>query len=130
MKIAKDDVPVKIDTPAAIARQKTEFGDATGYGKISGEYFTLKAGTDISPLLVGLKDNMCQTPHWGFVLKGDITVVYTNKTKETVTTGDLFYWPPGHTVMASVDSDIVLFSPQKEHTEVIDHILCKMAVSP
>ena len=31
MRIAKNDVPVKIDAPGAIARQKTEFGDATGY---------------------------------------------------------------------------------------------------
>ncbi|TRX71454.1 cupin domain-containing protein [Carboxylicivirga sp. M1479] len=126
MKIAKEDVPVKINTPVAVARQKTEFGDATGYGKISGEYFTLKAGTDFSPLLEGLKDDKCQTPHWGFVIKGDITVEYTNKSQETVTTGDLFYWPPGHTVMVNNDSDIVLFSPQKEHTEVMDHILCKI----
>ena len=40
MHIKKDDIPVKIDAPGAIARQQTDFGDATGYGKISGEYFT------------------------------------------------------------------------------------------
>jgi hypothetical protein len=36
MLIAKDDVPVRIDVPGATARQKTEFGDATGYGMIGG----------------------------------------------------------------------------------------------
>ena len=48
MRIAKNDVPVKIDAPGAVARQMTDFGDATGYGKIGGEYFSLGAGTDIN----------------------------------------------------------------------------------
>ena len=49
MRIAKNDVPVRIDAPGAVARQKTDFGDASGYGKISGEYFSLGTGTDIAP---------------------------------------------------------------------------------
>jgi hypothetical protein len=34
MRIAKNDVPVRIDVPGATARQVKNFGDATGYGKI------------------------------------------------------------------------------------------------
>lgn len=37
MRIAKRDIPVRIDVPGAVARQKTDFGDATGYGRIGGE---------------------------------------------------------------------------------------------
>ena len=51
MRISKSDVPVKLDVPGAIARQVLNFGDATGYGKIAGEYFSLVAGTDSAPLL-------------------------------------------------------------------------------
>ena len=40
MRIAKQDVPVRIDVPGATARQVKDFGDATGYGKIGGEYFS------------------------------------------------------------------------------------------
>ena len=65
MHIAKQDIPVRIDVPGAVARQKTNFGDPTGYGMISGEYFSLAAGTDISPLLQGLEGDLCQSPHWG-----------------------------------------------------------------
>lgn len=127
MKIAKENVPVKINSPAAVARQKTGFGDSTGYGKISGEFFTLNKGTDISPLLEGLHEDKCQCPHWGYVLDGRIRVVFTNGTEETVVTGDLFYWPPGHTVIAEESSNMVLFSPQDEHSHVISHIINKMA---
>ncbi len=127
MKIAKKDVPVRIDVPGAIARQKTNFGDASGFGKISGEYFSLAEGTDITPLLQGLHGDLCQAPHWGYMLEGELTVSFSDKTQEVVSGGDLFYWPPGHTVKAGQDSEIILFSPQKEHSEVIDHMLNKMA---
>ena len=113
--------------PGAVARQKTDFGDATGFGKISGEYFSLGAGTDISPLLQGLKDDLCQSPHWGYVLQGELTVTYADGIEETITGGDLFYWPPGHTVKVGQDAEVVLFSPQHEHSEVIDHMLNKMS---
>ena len=58
MRIAKEDIPVRIDAPGAVARQETNFGDATGYGRISGEYFSLGIGTDISPLLQGLEGDL------------------------------------------------------------------------
>src|SRR3546814_9842904 len=84
MRIQKNDVPVRIDVPGAIARQQTSFGDATGYGTISGEYFSLGAGTDIAPLLQGLQDDLCQTPHWGYLLQGRLAVTYTDGEQETV----------------------------------------------
>lgn len=127
MRIAKDDVPVKIDVPGATARQQTEFGEATGYTKMGGEYFSFGAGTDITPLLHGLEGDMCQSPHWGYVLEGVITATFSNGEHETVSKGDLFYWPPGHTVKAENDTDLIMFSPQAEHTEVIDHVLGKVS---
>lgn len=126
MRIAKQDVPVRINVPGAVARQKTEFGSAAGYGTISGEYFSLGAGTDIAPLLQGLQGDACQAPHWGYVLQGELVVSYTDGTEETIRGGDLFYWPPGHSVRVVQDAEVVLFSPQHEHSLVIDHMLAKM----
>lgn len=122
MRIAKNDVPVMIDVPGATARHKTDFGDATGYGKFGGEYFSMGAGTDLAPLLHGLEGNMCQSPHWGYMLEGELTVTFSDGTEETCRGGDLFYWPPGHSVKVAVDSEIILFSPTEEHCLVIDHI--------
>ncbi|MFH1755286.1 MAG: cupin domain-containing protein [Candidatus Latescibacterota bacterium] len=126
MRIAKKDIPVKIDSPGAVARQRTDFGDASGYGKISGEYFSLAAGTDISPLLQGLEGDLCQSPHWGYLLEGKITTTFADGKQETVTAGDLFFWPPGHTVKVGENAEVILFSPQHEHSQVIDHMLDKM----
>ncbi len=127
MRIAKNDIPVRINVPGAIARQQMNFGDPTGYGTISGEYFTLGAGTDIAPLLQGLEGDLCQSPHWGYVLQGQLTVTYADGQQEVIQGGDLFYWPPGHTVKVGQDAEVVLFSPQHEHGQVIDHMLCRMA---
>jgi hypothetical protein len=126
MHIAKEDVPVKIAIPGATARQQINFGDATGYGKISGEYFSLPAGMDISPLLQGLEENLCQAPHWGYVLKGTLTITYGDGMQEVTHTSDLFYWPPGHTVKVEEDAELIMFSPQHEHTHVLDHMIEKM----
>ncbi len=122
MKIAKADVPEKINVPGAIARQALNFGDATGYGKMAGEYFSLKAGTDIAPLLKGLENDLCQAPHWGYLIEGEVTVTYADEQEETISGGDLFYWPPGHTVKAGSDAEVILFSPQAEHCKVVDHL--------
>lgn len=103
-----------------------DFGDATNYGQIGGEYFSLGAGAELAPLLEGLEDNLCQCPHWGYVLKGSLVTTYTNGRQETASAKDLFYWPPGHTVRAEEDSEIVMFSPQNEHCTVFDHIIDKM----
>lgn len=126
MHIAKEKIPVKIDVPGATARQLTDFGDATGYGKISGEYFSLAAGTDISPLLKGLDGDLCQSPHWGYVIEGKLSVTFSDGHLETAEASEIFYWPPGHTVKADDDTDMVLFSPQHEHSHVINHILEKL----
>lgn len=127
MRMAKNDIPVRINVPGAVARQQMNFGDPTGYGTISGEYFSLGAGTDIAPLLQGLEGNLCQSPHWGYVLQGELTVTYADGKHEVINGGDLFYWPPGHTVKVREDAEVVLFSPQHEHGAVIDHMLRKMA---
>ena len=126
MRIARNDIPVRINAPGAVARVQPDFGDASGYGKISGEYFSLGAGADIAPLLKGLEGDLCQSPHWGYLMQGKLTVTYADGTEEVISGGDLFYWPSGHTVRVSEDAEVILFSPQAEHNKVIDHMLGKM----
>lgn len=126
MKIAKDDVDVKLEIPGAVLRQRLDFGDVTGFSKISSEYFSLSAGVDTTPLFQGLEGDLCQCPHWGFVLRGQITTTDADGVQETVNANDLFYWPPGHNVKVNADADIVMFSPQHEHSHVINHMIGKL----
>jgi hypothetical protein len=129
MRIAKENVAVKMEIPGAVIRQQTNFGDASGFGKISGEYFTLSAGVDTTALFQGLDGDRCQCPHWGFVLRGRITTTDANGVQETVNANDLFYWPPGHNVKVDSDAELVMFSPQHEHSQVINHMIEKVKAS-
>jgi hypothetical protein len=126
MRITKNEVPAKIDVPGAKARQITDFGDASGYGTIAGEYFSLAAGTDIAPLLKGLEGDACNAPHWGFMISGEVVVTFTDGDTESCAGDDLFYWPPGHSVRVEQDAEVILFSPQAEHIAVIDHMKAQM----
>ena len=125
MHVTKDAVNVRMEIPGAIIRQRTEFGSVKGFDKISGEYFTLSAGVDTTPLFEGLVGNLYQCPHWGFVLRGQLTTTDAKGAQETVKANDLFYWPPGHNVKVEVDAEIIMFSPQHEHSAVIDHMIQK-----
>ncbi len=126
MHVAKDEVDVRMEIPGAVIRQRTELGNVRGFDKISGEYFTLSAGVDTTPLFLGLEGNLCQCPHWGFVLRGRLTTTDAAGAHETVNANDLFYWPPGHNVKVEADAEIVMFSPQAEHTHVINHMIQKV----
>ncbi|HSK09075.1 MAG TPA: cupin domain-containing protein [Vicinamibacterales bacterium] len=122
MHAAKARIPTAISAPGAVVRQAVDFGDASGYGKIAGEYLSLAAGTDIAPLLKGLEGDLCQSPHWGYLIEGEVTVTYDNGQQEPIVAGDLFYWPPGHTVKVDKDAEIIVFSPQAEHRPVLEHL--------
>lgn len=123
MRVAKEDVDVRMDIPGVTIRQRRNFGNVNGFDRISGEYFSLAAGVDTTPLFKGLEGDLCQCPHWGFVLRGEITTTDATGAEETVTKNDLFYWPAGHNVKVTADAEIIMFSPEHEHTHVIDHLI-------
>ncbi|MFP3907293.1 MAG: cupin domain-containing protein [Acidimicrobiales bacterium] len=125
MHLSKNDIPVRVDAPGAIARQLPDFGTASG--AIGAEYFTMAAGTDLAPLLQGLDGDLCQSPHWGYVIAGDVVVTYTDGTEEHAVGGEVFHWPAGHSVRVEEDAEIILFSPQDLHRPVIDHIGAQVA---
>lgn len=125
MHLSSNEIPVRIDVPGARARQARDFGAA--FGMFGAEHFTMAAGTDLAPLLKGLDVDACHASHWGHVVRGTVVVDYTDGTSETCTTGDLFHWPGGHSVRVDDDAELVLFSPQNEHTPVIEHLHGQLA---
>ena len=69
---------------------------------------------DATPLMEGLPDDMCQCPHWGYVLAGRVTFRFSDR-DETYEAGDAFYTPPGHIpVKHEPGSEVLMFSPADE----------------
>jgi hypothetical protein len=121
MKIRKEEIPVAMEAPGTIMRI------LKGYGGMTVGFNELPAGTDLSPLLQGLTNDTCQCPHWGYMVEGELQVKYDDGKEETLTTGDVFYMPPGHTGIVKKDMKILDFSPEKELDEVLSHIAKKVA---
>jgi hypothetical protein len=125
MHLSKNDIPVQLEAPGAVARQLTGFGVADA--PLGVEYFTLAAGTDLAPLLQGLEDDRCQAEHWGYLITGDVEVTYSDGSAEQVTDGEVFHWPSGHSVRVTRDAELVMFSPQDAHGAVLEHIRGRLA---
>ncbi|MCW2855778.1 MAG: hypothetical protein JWR52_1393 [Marmoricola sp.] len=125
MQLDKNDIPTRIAIDGAVARQQTGFGEPEG--TFSAEYFSLATGVDMAPLLEGLEDDLCHAAHWGYVIDGEVVVTYGDGSTETCSSGAVFHWIAGHTVRVLRDAELILFSPQQEHGEVLDHIASKLA---
>jgi hypothetical protein len=81
---------------------------------------------DATPLLKGLPGDRCQCPHWGYVVKGKITMRFADR-EEIYEAGDAFYSPPGHVpVKHEPGTEIVQFSPAVELRKTEDAMMKNM----
>ena len=100
MRASKDEMKVVLTTP------KFTFHEAV-WGDMHAGFETYHQEVDLSPLFKGLPQNMCQAPHWGYVIKGEYRVLYADGHKEIYRTGDAYYMPPGHSPAMSACSEII-----------------------
>ena len=76
-------------------------------------FTSIREDADLAPLLVGLPDDRCQCPHWGYLFSGQMTVRYEDR-EETIEPGEAFFIPPGHAPAALAGTEFVMFSPKDE----------------
>ena len=96
------------------------------WGGMIVSYETFPKGVDATPLFKGLPEDMCQSPHWGHILKGRMRI----KRKDgdfVLRTGDVYYLEPGHVPVFEEDTEILEFSPRKEYQQTIDVVARNMA---
>ncbi len=84
-------------------------------------WVVLPKGADLGPALAGLDGDLCQCPHWGYMIKGRLRMKTSNGDR-TYQTGDAFYWAPGHAPEALEDTEYVEISPTHELETVISHV--------
>lgn len=119
MKQIRTDLSTRLDA-GGVCIQAEDWGD------INVARVRFPKGADATPLLEGMPHDLCQCPHWGTVVKGSINVRYADGSEETVKAGEVYYWPPGHTVWVDEDYEAIEFSPSGPMGEVIDHLKAKM----
>ncbi|MFF9913843.1 hypothetical protein [Streptomyces sp. NPDC013457] len=113
------------DTPVAMEGDGVEVRLKDVGGGMTLGFIHLPAGLDMAPAFKGLKDDLCQCPHWGYLLKGRLRM--RTASGETIyEAGQAYYWEPGHAPEALEDVDAVEFSPTVEFNEVVDHVKAQM----
>ena len=73
-------------------------------------------------MLKGLRDDLCQCPHWGYLLKGSLHLRFADGHEEVIRAGEPWYAPPGHTAWCDEETEFVDFSPEHEFDQVIRHV--------
>jgi hypothetical protein len=115
MHAPKDELPVTIEAPGATLH-------SAQWGSMTVAYARLAKGTDFTPVLKGLENDLCPCSHWGYVLKGALHLRYADGSEEIVRAGEMWYAKPGHTAWCEEDTEFIDISPPKEYAEVIDHL--------
>jgi hypothetical protein len=82
---------------------------------------TFDEDVDLTPRLKGLPDDLCQSPHWGYVVKGRLTYKSDDR-EETIAGGEAFFVPAGHTMVSDAGTELVFFSPTVAWRETIEKI--------
>jgi hypothetical protein len=112
--LRRDDFDVRIAGDGVDFRTK-EFDGRTM------AWVVLPKGANLAPALAGLDGDLCQCPHWGYVIKGHVRMNTSNGSTDH-RAGEAFYWGPGHAPEAIEDSEYIDVSPSAELEAVIAHI--------
>ena len=92
------------------------------------EFTTFREDADGTSVFQGLPDDRCQSPHWGYVLRGRLTFRYTDR-DEVYETGDAYYAPPGHIPVVTADTEVVEFSPTADYNRTLEVVSRNLAAA-
>jgi hypothetical protein len=87
---------------------------------------SFREDADATPLLQGLPNDRCQSPHWGYVLQGKITFKYADR-DEVYESGDAYYAPPGHVPVITAGTDVIEFSPTEAYGRTMEVLAGNLA---
>jgi hypothetical protein len=114
MRAKKDEVPVSFDSGAVYSR-------SVQWGDMNVAFEGLPAGFDSAPYFKGLPDDSCQCPHWGYLFKGRLRVIYADH-EEVISAGEAYYIPPGHNGIVEEDIEVLEFSPLAEYMKTMEAV--------
>lgn len=112
MHALRHELPVTIEEDGVVVRE-------IEWGELHIGHETYETAFDIAPLLKGLPDDLCQCPHWGFVIRGRMRVRYLDG-EETAEAGDVYYLPPGHAPVMEAGTEIIEFSPKEAYQQTME----------
>ena len=90
------------------------------------QFLTMNVDLDATPLMTGLPDDRCSSPHWGYVFNGRLTFDCGDH-EEVFEAGDAFYLGPGHIPTGSdPGTEYIQFSPADD-LNVVSEVITRNA---
>jgi hypothetical protein len=122
MRTSIEDMPIELKVDGIETR-------ASAGGDVLARHIDLPPGVDFTPLFKGLPGDLCQCPHWGYVLAGSIRLRFADGTEELSSAGDVYYWPGGHTGWTEEGVTFLEFSPTAEIQPVLEHLAAQLSAA-
>ena len=116
----RDNTELAVDVDGAGQQHRAEAGGMT----IALERWN--AGLDTAEWFADLPGGACQEPHWGYCLKGQVTMRYADGETEVISAGEAYYVRPGHNAHLDEDTEFVEFTagrpdPRHQHRRAGGH---------
>jgi hypothetical protein len=100
------------------------------WGDMHVEYDVFKDRFDVTPFLRGLPNDRDPCPHWGIIVKGQVTIKHDGQ-EEIAKAGDAYYAPPNHTGVFEAGTELWEFSPMDKFKQTMEVISRNMeAIAP
>ena len=104
MHAVRHELPLSLDEGSLSSREAT-------WGAVHVVFQSLPAKWTDAGLFADAPDGRCPCPHWGYMLRGTMRIIYADQ-DELVHAGAAYYIPPGHTIRAVTDCELVEFSTE------------------
>lgn len=109
------------DLPVEVSQGELETRYAE-MGEMAIRHARVPAGTDFSPVLAGLPNDRCPSPHWGIVLEGEIIITHADGSTETAGAGQVYHWPAGHTARTTETTTFIEVGPVEPMRQFSEHV--------
>lgn len=120
MRCATGDLPAVFEAPQGAWRM-------TEWEGMNIEYMAFQQEVDAGPILLhGLADDLCSCPHWGYVIQGQVRIVFADH-EEVYRAGDVCYIAPGHRPVLAANTQFVAFSPAEAYRPVMEVVRKNLA---
>jgi hypothetical protein len=108
----KDSAPQVESMPGFEGRYVRDDGYVFGFE-------SFEQAVDFTPMYRGLRDDLCQSHHWGYVISGRM-IFHRPEDDLTAEAGEAYYVGPGHTgEIGLAGTEVIEFSPAQEYDETM-----------
>jgi len=112
MHATEKDLPVTAEMPGLFESRQAQWGGLTAAIEV------VHGAHDFTKEFSELPTGRCEAPHWGYLLKGKVRILYKDH-EEVLQTGDIYYMAPGHIPVTEEECHFIEFSAPEDYATTL-----------